>query len=303
MSLANEIEKALQSQKECFSLDLIYELFPEQKRTTLRGRINRELIGRGILKRITKGIYVVTKNDRSGVVIEGDARKLDMLEDESIDLVVADHPYQIAQGTNRSFNSHYKDSTFEYSKEDLEEKVRVLKDGGFLVEFMPEMKEGNWEYHFKLLNLAKEAGLKLYTKVSWYKAEIRDGQLIDHSAFVGRKAVMEDIYIFTKGAPRKLRERKQGDELRLERGASAMLPAVIKERPLMPKERAHKAQKPLALLTRIVELFSKASEVVLDQFSGSFSLFDACLQTQRIPVSIEMDSGLVQRKLNLLKGN
>lgn len=280
---------------EVFTLQALYDLFPEEKQTTIRGRVYRELIGRGTVKKEGKGIYSFTgSHGQKGVVINGDARDLTQIKDQSIELIIADHPYEITQGTNRSFNSTYEETTFYYTLNDFQEKYRILKDGAFLVEFLPEMKETNADYLMECLTNAKRAGLKFYAKVPWYKAELRDGKLVDHSAFVGRKAVMEDVYIFSKGKPRALRKRLQGTVERLESGASEMLPAVFIEAPVRPADRRHKAEKPATLLKRLISALTLEGETVVDQFAGSFVAFFAALSLNRNAVAIELNSEFVK---------
>lgn len=57
-----------------------------------------------------------------------------------------------------------------------------MKDGCFLVEFLPELKKSNAKYIFDIILMAENAGLELYTKVSWFKAEIRNGKLVNSRA-------------------------------------------------------------------------------------------------------------------------
>lgn len=292
--LAERIEKALAG-LEVFTLPALYALFPEEKKTTLRGRVYRELVGRGTLKKEGHGVYSFrgAKGQR-GVVLNRDARDLTPLKDESIELIIADHPYEIEQGTNRSFNDTYESTTFYYELRDFQEKYRVLKDGAFLVEFLPEMKETNADYLMECMALAKKAGLRFYAKVPWYKAEIRDGQLIDRSANTGRKAVMEDVYIFTKGKPRALRWKQQGEAMRLESGAAELFPAVFMEPPISPAHRRHKSEKPINLLKRLVAALSAEGETVLDQFAGSFVAFFAALSLNRNAVAIELNPEFIK---------
>jgi DNA modification methylase len=297
MSLAERIKEEI-SKLGTFNLAALYELFPEEEETTIRGRVYRELIGQGIVRRVSKGLYTFTGEDgEEGVIIQGDARDLSMIQDESLDLVVADHPYKIAQGTNRKFNDHYAETTFEYTQEDFNEKARVLKAGAFLVEFLPEMKGDNVDYIFEVINMARKAGFKFYTKVPWYKAEVRDGRLVDGSAFVGRKAVMEDVYIFSKGNPRKLRLRKQGQAVQLEQGAAEMFPAVFMVPPVSNQKRVHKAQKPERMISKIIKALSKEGETVLDQFAGSMVTFFAALKLKRRAIAIEWDQANIDKAL------
>lgn len=294
ISLADKIKMVFEGFEETFNLDLIYQIFKNEKQTTIRGRVYRDLMGKGQVVRLAKGVYKFHGQDQEeGLILEGDARKLDLIKNQSVHLVIADHPYQIAQGGNRSFNDTYKESTFEYTEEDFKEKARVLVDGGFLVEFLPEMKETNWEYLNKILEYASNAGFNFFAKVPWYKAQIINGKLIDRSANVGRKSVLEDVYVFSKGKPRSLRTRLQGKEIREERGANGMLPAIFMDLPEIPKNRRHKAEKPTSLLKKLVNFFTKESEIVLDQFAGSFNAFYSALELKRKAIAIELNPNFV----------
>lgn len=300
LTLSEKILTVISGFEGVFNLKMLYKFFPEEKDTTIRGRVYRELTSKGLITKEGRGFYKFSgANGESGLILRGDARTLDCVEDNSIDLIVADHPYPIQGGTNRQCNSTYAETTFKYTAEDFKNKSRVLKDGSFLVEFLPEMKETNLEYIMEVLTLAKGAGFNFYAKIPWFKAEIRDGKLVDGSAFVGRKAVLEEIYVFTKGSPRKLRIRKQGTQERLEKGAKSMLPAVYMEPTIIPSKRCHQAQKPQKLLSKLIEAFSHEREVVLDQFAGSFATFWSAITLNRKAVAIEIDEEFIEKNLKL----
>lgn len=299
MTLANKIKNQVKDMPS-FTMESLYKMFPDEKKTTIRGRVYDDLLANGVLKREGKGIYSFTgSNGERGVIMNGDARDLKEINSESVDLIIADHPYEIAQGRGRSFNSTYKDSTFEYELSDFQEKARVLKSGSFLIEFLPEMKETNLDYLIKVISIARESGFKFYGKVPWFKAEIRNGKLIDSSPNVGRKGVMEEIYIFSKGSPRSMRERKQGSKTQLEKGAKNILPAVYMEAPIHPSKRIHKAEKPTGLIQKLIENFSNEKEVVLDQFAGSLVTFMTALKMKRKAIAIELNQEFINTALGV----
>ena len=88
-----------------------------------------------------------------------------MIEDESIDCIFTDHPWldlKLNKGGTRSFAKY---DCFKYTLEDFEEKVRVLKNGCFLVEVLPAENENNYEYLYQIKQYAKAAGFIYYSKV------------------------------------------------------------------------------------------------------------------------------------------
>lgn len=139
---------------------------------SVRARVY-EGVDRGIFQKVSRGVYKVTKqiggHDNTCLLINGDGRDLSMIKDKSIDGIITDHPYDLQKaltGGNRKFAQY---ELFRYENNDFKEKQRVLKDGAFLVEFLPEESEVNYEYLYEIKRMAKENGLKYFAKVSWVK--------------------------------------------------------------------------------------------------------------------------------------
>lgn len=192
---------------EYFTLQEANELVLEQENRdvnteSIRARIY-EGINKGLFERVGKGLYTVTRKDEQGrentcMLINGDGRDLSMIPDNSIDALITDHPYDTKKslkGGNRDFANY---ELFQYNEKDFQEKLRVLKPGCFLVEFLPEENGDNYEYLYKVKDLARAAGFEYYAKVPWKKG--------DFVANTGRKSKnTEDICFFTKGKARELR--------------------------------------------------------------------------------------------------
>ena len=168
---------------------------------SVRARIY-EGVERGIFSKISRGVYQVTSQIKGKetrcLLINGDGRDLSSIPDKSIDGIVTDHPYSLVKslkGGNRNFAKY---ELFRYEQNDFIEKQRVLKEGAFLVEFLPEENEDNMEYLYSIKKMAKDAGFKYYSKVSWTK-----GTFVSNT---GRKSSnCEDVMIFSNGKPRELR--------------------------------------------------------------------------------------------------
>lgn len=83
-------------------------------------------------------------------------------------------------------------------QKNLQEKMRVLKEGAFCGEFLPEENEVNYQYLYEIKQMAIKEGFKYFTKVPWIKG--------DFKANTGRKSKnREDIMFFSKGEPRTLK--------------------------------------------------------------------------------------------------
>ena len=132
LTLAEKIESVFGDYKGAFNMDLVYKVFQSEKKTTIRGRIYRDLMNKGLIVKLTKGVYCFKGNNGvDGIILNGDARDLQLLNNSSVHLIIADHPYPIIKGTNRNFNKTYSNTTFKYNKNDFDEKARVLVNGGF----------------------------------------------------------------------------------------------------------------------------------------------------------------------------
>ena len=262
MSLTERIKNSF-CLDETFSLKQLYNKIPDKPSTTLRARIYE---GLGIdFERVGRGVYKTVKNNSQCVIIEGDGRNLDMLKDNSIDAIMTDHPW-------------------------LDKKSKVGGDRKFtdtydcLVEILPAENENNYEYLYKIKQMAKQCGLNYYSKVPWIK-----------SGFVsntGRKAKnTEDVMIFTKGKARKLRiDVKKTNKTGIKQymsGTNKILPTAFNIKPVSRNNKIHQSEKPVELFEQILDFITKPNETVLDQFSGSGSVGEACLNKGRNCILIE----------------
>ncbi|MEG0408448.1 MAG: site-specific DNA-methyltransferase [Bacilli bacterium] len=262
------------------------ELKSDVKEPSIRARIY-EGINKGMFERVGKGVYTVTKGNEQCLLINGDGRNLSFLTDNSIDAIITDHPYldkASHTGGNRNFADY---ECFQYTEKDLKEKFRVLKNGHFLVEFLPEENANNFEYLFKIKEMAKKIGLEYYAKVPWQK-----GSFV---ANTGRKSKQhEDVMIFSKGKARALKIDVKKDkaypaEKHFMSGTKGMLPSIFDYQPASKKDKLHQAEKPVALLEAIVEFVTCENELILDQFGGSGNLAKASLNLNRNAIVIEKD--------------
>lgn len=294
---------------------------------SIRARIY-EGVDRGIFTKISRGVYKVTKQigerENTCLLINGDGRDLSMIKDKSIDGIITDHPYDLHKalsGGNRKFATF---ELFRYESKDFKEKQRVLKEGAFLVEFLPEESEINYEYLYEVKRLAKEQGLKYFAKVVWKK-----GNFVSNT---GRKSKnTEDVMIFSNGEPRCLKldakknlktanennldvKGKNSYEIRdllqennLEvcymKGTNGMLPTVFDYQPKDSKSKVMEAEKPIELIEEIIEFISKPYETLLDQYAGSGNFVIACDNKNRNSIAIEKDKEMFGKMKKNIEDN
>lgn len=294
---------------------------------SIRARIY-EGVDRGIFKKITRGVYKVTRQledkESTCLLINGDGRDLSMIKGHSVDGIITDHPYDLQKdlsGGNRKFATF---ELFRYEVKDFKEKQRVLKDGAFLVEFLPEESEVNYEYLYEIKKMAKENGLKYFAKVSWKK-----GNFVSNT---GRKSKnVEDVMIFSNGEPRNLKldakknlavakennldiKGKSSYEIRdmlqennldvyYMKGTSGMLPTVFDYQPKNSKDKVMEAEKPVELIEEIIEYISKPYETLLDQFAGSGNFVVACYNKNRNSIAIEKNDAMFLKMKDNIENN
>jgi len=260
-------------------------------KTSIRARIY-EAVDRGILIKLARGVY----QNKEGLLIQGDGRDLSFISDKSMGSIITDHPYEMTlsnHGGNRDFSLY---GCFRYNQHDFDEKARVLKDGHFLVEFLPEENADNYEYLYQIKAMAQKAGLNYYASVPWEK-----------KGFVsncGRKSKnTETVMIFSKGKARSLRidakKVKATGQPAYMSGANGMLPTVFSV--AKSKNMIHQAEKPVELLEMIINYVTSPEDIVLDQFAGSGNVGKACMNTKRPFILIEIVEDVVLKIKENLK--
>lgn len=195
------------------------------------------------------------------------------IEDESVDLILTDFPFGVNFGRDEGFVSRV-DETYEDEKSTLldyllpklaSEFARVLRPGAHFYIFFP-----NTYYKEFQEELGKHLNLRSIPLI-WHKTNVTHSRnpytLYSPNyepIFYGYKAVKE-------GVPcRKLASSGQ---------SVLSYPNA--------KGKIHPAEKPLELLTYLIEQSTVKNETVLDVFSGSGATMEACLRTSRKGISME----------------
>lgn len=297
-TLAKRIFNHVSEKPQPFTFKELNEVFTDQKPTTIRGRVYDNL-GKYFLK-LDKGVYIALTKETKALIIQGDSRSLTELADNSIDAIITDHPWRDTKshrGGNRNFTGSYEDETFSYNENDFKEKFRVLKNGAFLVENLPEENSNNWEYLHHVKKLAVDAGFKYFAQVPWKK-----GKQVNNT---GRKSKnLEMLVFFSKGDPRRLRFDKQrtikNGKDSFMKGTSSMLPTEFDYAPPSRKNKKHQAEKPVELFEAVIEQITKPGEIVLDQFAGSLNIILAAINMERHVLAYEIDDDIISKNLEAL---
>lgn len=218
-------------------------------------------------------------------LIFGDALvELKKLPDSSVNLIVADPPYNLGKDYGKTKDNLEKAEYLEFSKEWLSECNRLLKPNGSIYIFMG-IRFISYIYQI----LEDDLSLNFQNWIVWHYTQ----GLGKKKGFSSRH---DDILVFSKGANPTFNL----DDIRIPqkfyrkinnmRGAN---PGNVWEFSHVhycnENRQDHPTQKPEGLIERIVLASSNENDVVLDPFSGSGTTLRVCQQLQRHGIGIEIN--------------
>lgn len=283
----------------CASLPEIYNAVSESDceytSETWHNSVRRSLYtNTDTFRRVVRGVYMLTGECSTSLLIEGNGRDLEEIEDNAIDCIITDHPWDCSasnKGGNRDFATY---DTFKYQLSDFQAKARVLKEGAYLCEFLPVESANNWKYLYDIKTYAEQCGLQYYASIIWRSAP--EGRMNTGRTTKG----VQQVVIFSKGKPRKLSSTLvQGYQ------THSILPYEL-DYPVaaQAKNRNHPSEKPIELYEYLIKQFTEENEVCLDQFGGSCNMMKAAVNTNRFAVVYELAKDYVRNaatRLGLVK--
>ncbi len=218
-------------------------------------------------------------------LINGDA--LDLFKDipdNSIDLIIADPPYNLGKDYGNNHDLKGFDEYLEFSKEWLAQAHRTLKDDGTIYVFMGVRFIS---YLYSIL----DRDLKMFfnTWITWH-----------YTQGIGKKVGFsprhDDVLMFTKSKKYKFNL----DDIRVPqkyyrarnnmRGAN---PGDVWQFSHVhycnENRQSHPTQKPEGIIERMVLASSNEGDTVLDPFSGSGTTIRVCQQLNRKSIGFELN--------------
>ena len=242
-------------------------------------------------KRVAKGVYLLNGEKSASLLIHGDGRKLDEIEDGSISAIINDHPWKNEKAHKSGNQKCFADyDTFCYTQEDFDQKARVLVNGGYLAEFLPVRSFSNKEYLNRIEMMAEKAGLDYYASILWRKAP--EGKINTGRTTKG----IEQIVIFTKGKARCLNAGGKAYQTTNILTYEVDIPAN------KGKLKTHQAEKPIPLYEYLIEQLTQEGDICLDQFGGSCNMAKASVQKNRFALIYEICRDFVEsavRRFNM----
>ena len=252
--------------------------------------------------------------------INGDARDLSFLDDESIHLVVTSPPYwnlkQYNENPDQLGNIHDYESFLGEIEKVWREVFRVLVPGGRLVCVVGDVCVSRRRFgrhlvfplHADICVLCRKIGFDNLNPIIWYKIANASFEVENGSKFLGKpyepNAIIKNDMEFI------LMQRKPGG-YRKPTEEQRKLSKIDKKdfnnwfRQIWnitgASTRNHPAPFPLELASRLVRMFSFDGDTVLDPFCGTGTTMIAALKYGRNSIGIDIDPEYCRMAARYLK--
>lgn len=243
-------------------------------------------------------------------VIWGDAIKVlsSEIEDESIDLVFADPPYNIGKDFNgRRDKWESEESYLNWCYKWLALCISKLKPGGSLYVMTATQNMPYFDIYLR-------KRMTILSRIAWFydssgvQARKYYGSLYEPILFCVKDKNnytfnADDIMVEARtGAVRKLIDyRKPVPKVYNSKKVPGNVWNIPRVRYRMEEYEEHPTQKPVALLNRIVTASSHPGDIVLDPFSGTFTTSHVAKKLDRMSIGIEIEEEYVKIGLRRLE--
>ncbi len=251
------------------------------------------------------------KFEKNGhIIILGDAIEVlsKEIEDNSIDLIFADPPYNIGKNFNGRKDKWESDESYlNWCYQWLDLCIKKLKSNG---SFYVMTSTQNMPY----FDIYLRERLTILSRIVWYydssgvQAKKYYGSLYEPILFCVKNKNnytfnSEDILVEAKtGAVRKLIDyRKPVPMVYNSKKVPGNVWEIPRVRYRMDEYENHPTQKPIVLLERIIKASSNEGDLILDPFSGTFTTSSVAKQLRRKSIGIEIEEEYVKIGLRRLK--
>jgi site-specific DNA-methyltransferase (adenine-specific) len=192
-------------------------------------------------------------------IAQGDCAEVLMrLPDNAVDLVLTDPPY-ICRYQSRDGRTVANDDNDHWLLPAFEQVHRVLKEGGFAISFY------GWTAVDRFMAAWRKVGLRPVGHIVFRKHYASSTRFLRYEH--------EQGFLLAKGRPAL---------------PARTIPDVI-DWPRYTGNRRHPTEKPVEILSPLIETFSRPGDIVLDPFCGSGSTLEAARSTGRAFLGVELD--------------
>ncbi len=253
-------------------------------------------------------------------LVNGDARDLSFIADESVHLVLTSPPYWNLKRYNENPDQmgHIDDyETFLAELKKVWEHVfRVLVPGGRLVCVVGDVCVSRHRFgrhlvfplHADIAVMCRRIGFDNLNPIIWHKIANASYEVQNGSKFLGKpyepnaiiKNDMEFILMQRKpGGYRKPTDEQRRQSMIDKKDFNRWFQQIWNIPGASTKK--HPAPFPLELATRLVRMFSFVGDTVLDPFCGSGTTMVAALKNNRNSIGVEIDPEYCQMAARYLK--
>lgn len=253
-------------------------------------------------------------------LINGNARDLSFLDDESVHLVITSPPYWNLKRYNETPGQMGHLQDYETFLRELEKVwshvLRVLVPGGRLVCVVGDVCVARRDFgrhlvfplHADICVICRRIGFDNLNPIIWHKIANASYEVANGSKFLGKpyepnaiiKNDMEFILMQRKPGGYRKPSDAQRDASRISKDEFDRWFQQIWNIP-GASTKHHPAPFPLELATRLVRMFSFAGDTVLDPFCGSGTTMIAAFKTGRSSVGVEIDPDYCRMAARYLK--
>ena len=243
-------------------------------------------------------------------LVQGDARDLSFIEDESIHLVLTSPPYwtlkRYNEGQGQLGHVADYDEFLDALKQVWTEVFRILAPGGRLVCVVGDVclsrRENNGRHtvvplHGDICVQCRKIGFDNLNPIIWHKISNASYEVSNGSKFLGKpyepNAIIKNDIEFILMQRKPGGYRKPSEEQR----RLSMIPKEKFDKWFQQfwnitgaSTKDHPAPFPLELAARLVQMFSFAYDTVLDPFCGTGTTMVAALKYGRNSIGVELDT-------------
>lgn len=253
-------------------------------------------------------------------LINGDARDLSFLDDESVHLVVTSPPYWNLKRYNEIPDQMGHIQEYETFLSELakvwKHVLRVLVPGGRLVCVVGDVCVARRNFgrhlvfplHADICVICRQLGFDNLNPIVWHKIANASYEVTNGSKFLGKpyepnaiiKNDMEFILMQRKpGGYRKPSDSQRNSSRILKNEFDKWFQQIWNIPGASTKQ--HPAPFPLELATRLVRMFSFTGDIVLDPFCGSGTTLIAALRSGRNSIGVDIDPEYCRMAARYLK--
>jgi len=251
---------------------------------------------------------IFRKDDHKIILGEAIEVLSEEIQDNSIDLIFADPPYNIGKNFNGTKDKWSSDEDYlRWCYQWLDLCIKKLKSNGSLYVMTSTQNMPYFDIYLR-------KSMTILSRIVWYydssgvQAKKHYGSLYEPILYCIKDKNdytfnADDILVEAKtGAVRKLIDyRKSTPKVYNSKKVPGNVWEIPRVRYRMDEYENHPTQKPIALLDRIIKASSNDGDIVLDPFSGTFTTSYVAKQLNRKSVGIEIQEEYVKIGLRRLE--